>query len=466
MTGAFHQNRAGQCAWIILAGVCQAFAQSSTPPAQFQPQQPGSPNSALGPVPAVLTFRDAMARAQNYEPQFRAAVTAATLAHQDTVQARAALYPVLGARSDYDNTQGNGQLPSGRFVTNDGVHLYREWATAHQEVSAGVLSRIGVQRAGAQEAMTRARMEITRRGLMVAVTKAYYGLVVAQRKYATAELGRDQAQHFLTITQNLERAGEVAHSDVIRAQIQYNAQEQTLRDAKLTMDTARLDLAVFLSSDFNQNFQVVDDLHLNSALPSFGDIQVLAQYQNPDIRAATENLRSARMDITIARQAFLPTLALDLVWGIEVNQIGWNTVVAAAPQLGPVPSAGYFLTASMTVALWDWGARKSRLRQAESKHEQANVELSATQRLLLRNLSGYYQEAATALGQLDLLRQSADWAAENLRLNGLRYQDGEATILELVDAQNTLNQARNAYDDGLVRYRVARASLQTLTGTF
>jgi outer membrane protein TolC len=55
---------------------------------------------------------------------------------------------------------------------------------------------------------------------------------------------------------------------------------------------------------------------------------------------------------------------------------------------------------------------------------------------------------------------------DNLRLNTLRYQAGEATILELVDAQNTLNQARNAYDDGLARYRVALANLQTLTGTF
>ena len=67
---------------------------------------------------------------------------------------------------------------------------------------------------------------------------------------------------------------------------------------------------------------------------------------------------------------------------------------------------------------------------------------------------------------MDLLRQSADLATENLRLNTLRYQAGEATILELVDAQNTLNQARNAYDDGLARYRVALANLQTLTGTF
>ncbi len=48
----------------------------------------------------------------------------------------------------------------------------------------------------------------------------------------------------------------------------------------------------------------------------------------------------------------------------------------------------------------------------------------------------------------------------------MRYQAGECTALEVVDAQTTLAEARNAYDDGLVRYRVALANLQTLTGAF
>jgi len=48
----------------------------------------------------------------------------------------------------------------------------------------------------------------------------------------------------------------------------------------------------------------------------------------------------------------------------------------------------------------------------------------------------------------------------------LRYEAGENTILELVDAQTTLIQSRNAYEDGLVRYRMAIANLQTLTGIF
>jgi outer membrane protein TolC len=85
---------------------------------------------------------------------------------------------------------------------------------------------------------------------------------------------------------------------------------------------------------------------------------------------------------------------------------------------------------------------------------------------LLRNLHGFFAEAQTAREQVDLLRHTVDLASESLRLNTLRYQAGEATILELVDAQNTLTQAKNAYDDGLVRYRVALGNLQTVTGIF
>jgi outer membrane protein TolC len=49
-------------------------------------------------------------------------------------------------------------------------------------------------------------------------------------------------------------------------------------------------------------------------------------------------------------------------------------------------------------------------------------------------------------------------------LTNLRYQAGEATVLEVVDAETALSQAEQAQADGVVRYRVALANLQTLTG--
>src|SRR2546430_8334337 len=50
----------------------------------------------------------------------------------------------------------------------------------------------------------------------------------------------------------------------------------------------------------------------------------------------------------------------------------------------------------------------------------------------------------TLFRSVESLRESSDMAAESLRLMLLRYQAGESTALEVVDAQNTLNLARNA----------------------
>ena len=451
----------------ILLGMAVSLLPATGQQNPILPQQPGPQvNLPASEGHLTLTLKDALARAQRYETSFLSAANAADIAREDTRQARAALLPTVGLRSEYLNTQGNGVFPSGRFVTNDGVHVYREWSVFHQDLGPATWTKSGYNRAGAAEALARAKVEVARRGLNFTVTKAYYSMVGAQRKYTSAQLALEQAQNYLTISQQLERGGEAPHSDVVKAQIQYNSQDQALREAKLATSSTRLDLAVLMFPDFNQDFEVVDDLHVAAVLPPRTELEVMAKRENPDLRAATESLRGANLDITIARQAFLPTLTVDVDYGLEANQLGWNTIVAADPKKGAVPSPGYFITAAATFPVWDWGARKSKLRQALLHRQQANTEMSAAQRTVLRELNGFYEEAETAHDELDLLRQSTDLATENLRLNTLRYQGGEATILELVDAQNTLIQARNAYDDGQVRYRVALANLQTVTGTF
>jgi outer membrane protein TolC len=418
------------------------------------------------PAPVTLTLKDALELARKNEPQFLSAVNDARLAHEDRLQSRAALLPTVGVRSEYLNTQGNGIFPSGRFVTNDGVHVYREWGVLHQDLSPGTLEKTAYNRAKVTEALAQAKAEIARRGLAVTVTRAYYALILAQRKYAVAQQAVDESNRILSISQKLEQGGEVAHSDVVRSQLQSTTQTQVLREGELAMANARLDLAVLLFRNFNQDFQAVDDLQLTPALPAFSEVRTMAERENPDLKAAMSAVRGAGLDVSLAHQAFLPTITVDVDYGIEANRIGLHSVVSADPRAGPVPTLGYFLTASLTLPLWDWGARKSKVHQAEFRQQQAGVELNAAQRNLVRNLYAAYQEAQTARAQVDSLRQAVDLASENLRLNNLRYQAGEATVLELTDAQTSLIQARNNLSDGEVRYRIATGNLQILTGNF
>ena len=177
------------------------------------------------------------------------------------------------------------------------------------------------------------------------------------------------------------------------------------------------------------------------------------------MRAALAALRQSDQEVKVAWTAMLPSVGLDYFYGVDANQLATRS-----PQ--GFRNLGYAATATLELPIWNWGAGASKVRQADLRRDQARVELSFAQRQLLANLRSFYDEVRIARLQLESLSQSAELAADSLRLTTLRYQAGEATVLEVVDAQNTFTQARNAYDDGQVRFQVALANLQTLTGSF
>ena len=469
--GILHERHSGSLMiglfLLLITGLSQAVAQNPPRPSPTEPPVELMQPTGQAAPPITVTLQDALERARKLDPTLLSAITDTKVAREDRIQAKVALFPTANYTMEYLGTQGNGgRISDGRFVTNDGVHVYRVWGVFHQDLSGSTVLRVGYKRATAAEALAGAKVEIARRGLTVTVTKNYYSLAVSQRKYATAQQSVQQAQRFLDITQAAERLGQVAHSDVVKAQIQYEQQRQAFEEARLTMENDRLNLAVLLFPALNENFSIVDDLESAQTLPPFADLQAMAERENPDLRVAMESLRAATVDVSAARAAFLPTVTVDTDYGIEANCFALHCTRAAFPEVGVVPNLGYFVTAHLSVPVWDWGTLRSKLRQTQFKREQAGVELSRAQRQLLSNLYAFYNEASVARTAIETLRRTADLAAESLRLINLRYQAGESTALEVVDAQNTLTQARNAVDDAQARYRNALANLQTLTGSF
>ena len=442
--GVSHNEQRSRTTLLILgllAGSLAGFAQAP-------------PSSPAQGAPLTITLQDALQRARQNDPQYHDSITQLGLAREDRVQARAGLLPGVNFNNSFIYTEGTGS--TARFVANNGVHEYISQGNAHEALS---LTNIAdYRRADAALAMARAKAEVATRGLVVTVTELYYGLVVSERKYATAQRAATEAARFLDISQKLENGGEVAHADVIKARIQAQQQQRDLQEAEINMQRSRLDLAVLIFKDFNQDFAVVDDLQTPELLPSFAEVESAGQKNNPDLRAALAGYQVANHEVTSAWGALLPSLSLDYFYGIDSNKFAIRT--------DGVRNLGYSTVATLQIPIFSWGSDRSKLKQAELRRDQANVELSYAQRQLLSHLQQYYSEAETARSEMESLASSAELAADSLRLTTLRYQAGESTVLEVVDAQNTLTQARNAYDDGQSRYRVAIANLQTLTGTF
>src|SRR5262249_59268035 len=91
--------------------------------------------------------------------------TEGKMARKDRVQARAGLLPAFSQSTQYPATKGDTPLATGRFITNDGDNVYRQWAIARGDLGAGTIFRTPVKRAQAAEAAAEARFEVARRGL-------------------------------------------------------------------------------------------------------------------------------------------------------------------------------------------------------------------------------------------------------------------------------------------------------------
>jgi outer membrane protein len=450
----------------LLATTIAAMSFSAVPQTEVlagSTQAPdGAQISASQNAPQAVTLEDALKRARQLDPTYRTALTAAGVAREDHVQARAALLPGLSYNTQYLYTQGRGLPVTGdtRYIANNGVHEYLSQGNAHEVVSGTQFA--DYRRTAALAAAARANAEVATRGLVATIVKIYYAEVVNRRKYANAQLAAGEAKRFFDLTQKLEQGGEVAHADVIKAQLSANDAQRALQDAHLAMDSSHLDLAVLIFPNFNQDFSTVDDLRLPPPLPPMQEVEQQAKSKNPELYAAMQNARAAGLAVMSAKAAYLPSLTLDYFYGIDSNQF---SIYSNTPD-GRFRNLGYSASATLNIPIWNWGATQSKVRQSELQREQAEIELSATQRKLIAELKSFYAEAEGARIQLDVLAQSADLAADSARLTMQRYQAGEATALEVVDAQNSLQLARNNYDDGEARYRLAIANLQTLTGVF
>jgi outer membrane protein TolC len=419
---------------------------------------------AMPPTGVVISLSEAIRRAQQNEPAYASALATQKSATIDRYLAKAALLPSVIYHNQMLYTQPNGQTnatlqPGAQvspvFIANNAVHEYVSQAAISETV--GLKQFADAQVAAANAARASAELEIARRGLVSSVIDLYFALSASQTKMHALEEAYREAESFTELAQKREIAREAAHADVVKAELLQQQRQRDLGDGKLAADKARLELAVLLFPDPRTRYST-EPAGTPPLLPTPDEVNRAAAINNPEMRSALAELRAGDAGVTSAKAAYLPDLGLNFNYGIDAPQFA---------KYGPddVRNLGYSIVATLDIPVWDWFATQKRVKQSEIRRDAARVSLTAVQRRLIASLEEVYAEAAAARDQLDLFDLSARTAAESLRLTKLRYSAGEAAVLEVVDAQSAYLSVETAQADAMVRYQIALAGLQLLTGT-
>ena len=412
------------------------------------------------PSPSPLSLDEALRLANSQASSFQTALLNERIAEEDLRQAHAAFLPKVSTPLSYIYTSPAHGLPPGEprgpsFISADAIGVYDALVNVSGDFDIAGRLRATLAKNRALLAAAHAGADVARRELNQAVIEAYYGLALANAQFRSAESTLAAAEEFQRITSLLLSGGEVAAVDLTRAQLQTLSRRDELERARAAEAVAAGSLRVFVGYDFSRPISTTD---LTLALPvdsEYRQFKADDVSKRPEFIQLEQQLRAAQQDIRIARADRLPSL------GYSVNG-GFDTDSLNQPRLKQHSGMSAAITFSLPV--FDWGASRSRERQARLRVEVAENERTLAMRGFTQQFYAAQAQAANAAARIGLAREGVLKAQDNITASVARYRAGEAQIVEVTDAQTTLVEQRNALFQAIFDYQTALGRLRQATG--
>lgn len=285
------------------------------------------------------------------------------------------------------------------------------------------------------------RLELTEQ-----TTEAYVQLLFEREGLRLARLNDAAAASFLKTAQARLRAGEAAEVEVLRADVERSRAQREVASAANRELKARGELNVLLGREAQLPLAIAP-LAATAApkLPPLPDMVRLAIANRIELKQA---------ELAIEREVLQRRVAQTSLWtGTEAN--------VSAGLIGGMP--GFSTSLTLPVPLY---RQQGEIAEAEANRGRAEAERDVRRNAITLDVEQAYREAVSAAQLAELFRKTYVPQAERLLDNAeRRYQAGEGTGLEAVDARRALQEARTEHQRALLEYRRALAHLERASGT-
>jgi NodT family efflux transporter outer membrane factor (OMF) lipoprotein len=287
------------------------------------------------------------------------------------------------------------------------------------------------------------------------VATDYFNLRLLDAQRALQEATITGYERTLTITQNRYNAGIVARTDVLQAQTQLaNAQGDALG---LDRQRAALENAIAVLVGKAPAGFTLPAAAWTAVVPDIpAGVPATLLQRRPDIAAAERRVAAANAQIGVARAAYFPNIGLSGSYG---------TAGSAVSELLHASDAAWSLGLSAAQTVFNAGATGARVAGAQAAHQAAVARYRQTVLAAFADVENQLSAAKILARQQDLRRQAAEAASQVEQQMITRYQAGQVSYTEVVQAQAAALAARRALVQGEgERATTAVALIQALGG--
>ncbi|RWY54386.1 TolC family protein [Mucilaginibacter gilvus] len=299
----------------------------------------------------------------------------------------------------------------------------------------------------------------TKIDMNVAVTKAYYQLLVnlEQIKLLDANITQLNQLQDQTVAQN--KQGFVEKIDVDRIAVQYNnlatTHENTLR--LLALNYQVLKFQIGMPIDYSLTLKSgLGDVKLDENVAEMS-IDTAAYKNRAEYGLLETNLQLNRFDLKRIKAQFLPTLSANAAYTFSYQNNNFGDLYSTS-----FPSSYVGLT--LKVPIFSGFQRTNRVKQSQITVLKAENSLAQAKNGLNLQAQSAKTMYFNGLQSLNNQKRSQELAREVLRVAKIKYQQGVGSSIEVTQAQTDLQNADNQYIQGLYDALVSKVDLDKAFG--
>jgi outer membrane protein len=407
------------------------------------------------PAAFALTPEDAVALGLRENPRLRQMAAQSQVAWANADVAYAPFLPELGTSYRY-SAFNTPVLPGGSFVPaslSSGVNSFSIAEAGVQYTIADFGRRAGhygqaVHRSQGQDlAWDRARQTVA-----FEVVQAYFRLLAAQATSRVREQAMHDAERILADTKARREGGVVEREAVLRAEVELSLARQALLGASQATRDAEATLNVVMGQPPLVPLRVEEVLARPSFNLSVEECLEQAITERREIAMAREAVAEANHGVEAARGDLLPKVFVR------------GTTLRADSPGGVLNGFVEGIGIHVEQPLYSGGRHRGELRASEARVAAAVAGLQVIADNVSLQVSLAYQAINTERQRIQLAETAVAQARENLRLITVRYQNGNATPTDIVDAQTALVQTETSYYTAVYGYLEGLARLDFALG--
>ncbi|MFP4249328.1 MAG: TolC family protein [Armatimonadota bacterium] len=356
----------------------------------------------------------------------------------------------LGPVTTIELPAQEGEEPMTVDVTPD--QQYQATISARKPLYTG--GRVGLGEDVAREGIDAAQIGTEIAGLSVTqgARAAGYGVLRATQLAGIAAAQVTALAEHVRNAEAMEDAGLVPHFDVVQARTELARAREDLIAAQTAIEQVEAQLRRLLALPQETALEVTEAPPPEMPASELPELIDVAQERRPEVSAAESSVRIARLNRRLAARELAPSIALtgqytrQTAAGFSGDEYSWQVgVVAEKPIL-------------------DGGVKRGKITSAEARVSEAELQLQEAQEQVALEVVEAWLSVQEAQERIATAEQGLVEARERRRMAQLRYREGIAAGIEVIDADTALAAAEARLVNAEYDRQLAVTELRTAMG--